>query len=151
MIIARRWVDDSGAARVELATWVRAEPSDPRGQMLVPPADAEVREGSPADLAAPVILVALTDSPVAVDALGSDLSGLYDAPMTAGAKVVSVTKHAAAARKERAVAEATALAIDDELFQLAEERAAPRRAMLKKLADSAGLDADELALLIGED
>lgn len=119
--------------------------------MLVPPSDAEVWEGSPADLTAPVILVGLTDSPVDTEAIGPDLSNLYDSPLTDGAKVVTASRHDAAGRKERAAAAAATSALDEELFQLAEQRAAPRRALLKKLADSAGLDAAELALLIGED
>lgn len=147
MIVRRRWIDAEGKPHAELATWLAASPSDERGRILEIPEGAELLEGSPEELAVPVLLVALID-PAAEP--GADRGALYELPLRDGAALASPTEFAVAEEAAETKLADDRAAVTAQIAEAAAEREAPRRAALTKLAESAGLSDDELAALLGD-
>lgn len=148
MILRRRWLDAEGQPHTELATWLPAAEGDERARALEIPEGVDLIEGSPEELARPLLLAALAD-PAAEIPAGS--SGLYEAPLREGARLASAEEHDAATAAAADALEAARADVAAQLAAAEEERQAPRRAALTKLAEAADLSPEELAALLGEE
>lgn len=147
MRIVRFWIDADAAPHAEEAEWVESAHGDERARVLAPEGPLEFPDGGVLP-ASPVLLAALSDTPVDLDQLSADRQALYELPLAEGARLVDragwlEASDAAAERGQKAEASVTA-----ELAAQAEAEQAPRRAALEKLAEAAGLSVDETAALL---